>query len=55
MLFCVFSVTRVSCACFCLIQTGSTALHLAAHQGHTDTVEVLLGLGGDPCIANNVR
>jgi len=38
----------------CRLQTGSTSLHLAAHQGHTATCNALIELGGDASIRNTV-
>ena len=37
-----------------LIQNGSTALHVAAHEGHLRVVEILLGANADVNIKENV-
>ena len=36
------------------VQTGSTALHVAAHEGHCEIVRMLLEAKADVNIQNNV-
>ena len=38
-----------------LIQDGNTALHKAAWEGHTETVDCLVSAGADVNVANKVR
>ena len=50
----------LGCACrfqsrvWCNGQNGLTVLHLAVQRGHTEVVEMLLGLGADPKAADRV-
>ena len=39
---------------FVLLQEGSTALHFACDEEHTDVVQVLLARGADPNLATHV-
>lgn len=39
---------------FVLLQEGSTALHFACDEEHTDVVRVLLARGADPNLATHV-
>ena len=38
-----------------LLQDGCTASHLAARNGHLETLRILLAAGADPAAANKVR